>query len=169
MRSLKIILLAAIMMVPTFASAEHAVGMSVGITNGIGITYRNINEDTRLGIKVTGIPVVAEDSGFLSGGIQGMYLLSMNRTGKAFVTLGAGVIHSWENREFGEEETGTLIGIGPGIGFEFQVAPNVGLSLELPIAAIFGAESVTENNVNKVKLGLRGILPIPGASLVYIW
>ena len=171
MRLLKIILLTATMMVPAFASAEHAVGMSAGITNGIGITYRNINEDTRLGIKVTGIPVVAEDSGFLSGGIQGMYLLSMNRTGKAFITFGAGVIHSWENQEegLGGEEVGTLIGVGPGIGFEFQVARDVGLSLELPIAAIFGAESVTENNVNKVKLGLRGILPIPGASLVYIW
>tara|TARA_Y100000310_G_C20470564_1_gene709814 strand:- start:263 stop:757 length:495 start_codon:yes stop_codon:yes gene_type:complete len=164
MKSLKIILLTAAMLVPSFASAEHAIGFSAGITKGVGLTYRNINEDTGLGVQITGIPVALVDSGFLSGGIQGILLLSMSKTGKAFLSLGAGAIHSWN-----AGESATLIGVGPGIGFEFQVAKSVGLSLELPIAAIYGAESVTENGVKKIKLGLRGVTPIPSASLVYIW
>ena len=149
---------------PVTANAEHAIGFSAGVTKGVGLTYRNINEATNLGVQITGIPIAAEDSGFLSGGVSGLLLLNMSNLGKAFVTLGAGIMHTWD-----EEDELTLIGIGPGIGFEFQVAPSVGLSLELPIAAIFGAEVVEEAGVQKVELGLRGIMPIPSVSLVHIW
>jgi len=164
MRSLNIVLLTVIMLIPSLASAEHAIGFSAGITKGVGVTYRNINEATRMGIQVTGMPIIDEDEGFLSGGISGIYLLNKSGSGKAFITLGAGIIHAW-----GEEGEGLLIGFGPGAGLEFEVGENIGLSLELPIAVIFGVESSTENNVKDTEFGLKGILPIPSISLVYMW
>ena len=164
MNLLKILAALIALSMPVMANAEHAIGFAAGATKGVGLTYRNINESTNLGVQVTGIPVAAEDSGFLSGGVSALLLLNMSNVGKAFVTLGAGIMHSWD-----EKDELTLIGIGPGIGFEFQVAPTVGLSLELPIAAIFGAEVVEEAGVQRVELGLRAIMPIPSVSLVHIW
>ena len=164
MNLLKILAALIVLSMPVMSHAEHAIGFSAGVTKGVGLTYRNINEDTNLGIQITGIPVAAEDSGFLSGGVSGLLILNMSNLGKAFVSLGAGIIHTWD-----ENDELTLIGVGPGIGFEFQVAPTVGLSLELPIAAIFGAEVVEDEGIQKVELGLRGIMPIPSVSLVHIW
>ena len=164
MKLLKTLVAIIALSIPTMASAEHAIGFAAGATKGVGLTYRNINEDTNLGVQITGIPVAAENSGFLSGGVSALLLLNMSNKGKAFVTVGTGILHSWE----GDEEM-TLVGIGPGIGFEFQLAPGIGLSLELPIAAIFGADVITEAGVQRVELGLRAIMPLPSASLVYIW
>ena len=164
MRYFKILLMLACLTAPSYAVAEHAVGFSAGAVKGVGLTYRNINESTRMGIQLTGIPVIHEDGGFTSGGVSVLYLLHMGNQGKAFISFGSGVIHAWD-----EEASQTLIGLGPGIGFEFQIIHRVGLSIELPIVAMFGADTVVENDIEKVELVLKGVLPIPSASLVYTW
>jgi hypothetical protein len=164
MRYIKILLIMTCLIAPSYSAAEHAVGVSAGAVKGVGLTYRNINESTRMGVQITGIPVIHEDGGFTSGGVSALYMLHMGTTGKAFLSFGSGVIHAWD-----AESSQTLIGIGPGIGFEFQVVDKIGLSIEVPIVAMFGADTVVENNIEKIELVLKGVLPIPSASLVYKW
>ena len=60
------------------AYAEHSVGFAAGSTRGLGATYRYLpdaGDQSSWGWQVTGLPIITQDSGTISGGGALLYLL----------------------------------------------------------------------------------------------
>jgi hypothetical protein len=147
------------------AKAENSIGFAAGTTRGMGVTYRALpdkGDESRIGWQVTGLPFVTPESGFVSGGVAVIYVLDRGRHGLLYASLGAGGLRAWENCNEDswddcEEETHWGIGVGPGIGFELRFWDNFGLSLDVPLAFLYGD--------NK----FQGVYPVPNTGLVYNW
>lgn len=147
------------------AYAEHSVGFAAGSTRGLGATYRYLpdaGDQSSWGWQVTGLPIITQDSGTISGGGALLYLLHRGDSALAYASLGVGGLTMWndcdaESGDWCEEESHWGAGIGPGLGFELRIIDNVAFSVEIPLAFMVADSE------------FYGIYPLPNTSLVYYW
>lgn len=65
---------------------KHKIGMAAGFLTGVGFSYQF--KPNRLGVIVTGIPYVDEDSKFVSAGITFRYDVAQMENGRVFIYQG---------------------------------------------------------------------------------
>ena len=166
---------------PSSFDKKNGVGFSAGAITGVGFAYRR-HLTEKWGMQVAGI--FFGDGGFIFAnlGVTAMRTLHQTQKVRFYVVSGLSAFYNgshesdWEycdNQGFGEDwnaydqcmddntdwNNGVAINFGIGIGIEFLVAKNVGLSFELPLTIMM---FVDEDGVDDVN-----VLPIPSASLIY--
>ena len=87
-----------LMSVVANVSADHGIGFVVGSTYGYGLGY-NRYLDNGYGWQISGFPYVEEDYRNLNLGLTVFKTLHEGKSGRPFISLGAGIHHQCDEDE----------------------------------------------------------------------
>ena len=164
---------------------KNGFGFAAGATTGVGFAYRR-HLTEKWGMQVAGIFFADGDS--LSANLGATVMRTLHQTKKVrfYALSGVSAFYSGDNEEDWDAcnneypdyyETGnesnfnncledseswrneTNVNFGIGIGIEFIVLDNIGISLELPLTVQL---SFDDDGLNDI-----GVYPIPNGSLIY--
>lgn len=171
----------------SLAPAYHSkIGLSLGggTTSGIGIGIRK-HFASRWGISSLALPVLGQERGFATLGVQGMYSFLRTRVVRLYALFGAQTMYFYNRYDqanasppLPQPGTGApafipearktmtdprfLSSVGPGLGVELHFSERFSWSLDLPVATIIDSD---KDNVSGKWQHNAVVLPIPNSSI----
>jgi hypothetical protein len=161
-------------------SSGHGIGFTAGLASGVGFAYRRHLEN-KLGVQVGGIAWGDQSSSMGNVGVELIRTLSLKNNIRFYALAASSVFYrksesyDWskclpatpDGRPPAQDCTGVpsirttgTLNFGVGIGMEFHLKNNLGLTMELPLTVMLDIE---KQNRWKPK----GVYPVPSISLVY--
>ncbi len=145
----------------------RGMGMTAGLTTGFGFAYRRYMIN-KWGYQVAGLVLASNETFVLNVGFNLNKTLHKTKRARLLLIMGTSVIYgnSLECNEdnngdcYDDEswEYGVMVNFGVGIGIEFLITQNIGLTFELPLVLTLGLKEASDTT---------GVRPIPSLSVVY--
>ena len=144
-----------LLVVPAAALSEdpkgHSLGLVAGLNYGVGISYGRHNAATGTSWQVSGLPFLASDSSLLFVGGTFSKTLHEGEKWGVLWSLGASFFSIRS-----EEEKGSLVAFGPGVGLKRKYSSNYSSTVGLSVTGISSD-------------GEFAIFPYPNIALTYRW